>query len=376
MPITVLLHHMQICGENMRNINYTLLAIAGFLSVTMMAAGPIVFNNATLIKQLNHNVDNPVFLFKSTDPQHNNKAFTARVIARLDADGLPLLEQSSVRDEICANSKIQAANAASAFSATPGAFGFYLYHDAIVAIYDKALLGKPLSSVLNELKNVDDTHKRLIANDYVAQLRDLLGQIHNAGILWNNEFLSNIYVRPDGTLTGVDFSMATMDPAGNAVDSTAKQKERKNFMLKIVKPMYRRLFRPAGNPATGDADRAFQNINNIQGVANWRTTPANFTNAVFSMLGNPSPALRYLPGVDAAVGDIANITRAEHASTQANNGAAAFLGANGFALDDAVRQLVLNTFVTPIVAFSRLDGALVGADASSLCLGWTGVINR
>lgn len=328
-----------------------------FLTQSIWAAGPINFNNATFLKRIKKSIDYPIDLYQSTDPQHANKLFTARVIMRLEQGGVPPGEQASLRNEICANQKIQTANAANLFAQTPGAFGFYKHNESIVAIQDQGLLGEPLNSVLYKLQASNPTSKRAVARKYTGLMRDEMNKIHAADITWNNASLSNFYVLPDGTLTAIDFSSAKNSPGG--ADTQDKINERLNFLANVVKKMYEILFPSDGANPGANAYDEFSGATGLNNP-NWRT--ANWNQANFNGI-NPGSAvlIPYTPAVDVLIRSIINppgaggVLRADHDAI----GLALNHGVNGFVAHPDVIQLL-----------QAAPGAPAWADLIALCAQW------
>jgi hypothetical protein len=334
------------------NINKIVIALLTLAtSQLLVAAGPIDFNNATLVKRLKKSVENPIDLYKSTDAQHLNKLFTVRMIGRLEQGGLPSYEQTALRNEICASQKIQTANVGNAIAATPGSIGIYKLNESVVAVQDEGLMGEKLDAVLRKLSTASVVEKINIAANYALDMKRLLDAIHAADITWNNASLGNFYVRPDGSLTAVDFSAAKNSPGG--VDTQDKKNERTSFLANTVRHMYDILF-----PAIGEAnaDNAYAQFIALPGVgAAWRTDDLTAVRFNGVAAGAVLPPDAYIPGRDSELAALNGILRGEHDAT----GLAANHGANGF---------VLHPDVVPLVAAA--PGAPAWANLTVMCAGW------
>lgn len=363
-------------------------------------------NGARLLEVLKKSYENPVYLFESyVNPavDHNNKIFTARVLTRLNGASISPYEQKLIRNEICASYKLFT-GAANPFA---GSFGIYKYNNSIVAVTDNALAGKPLSVVLRELSNLPTLSKQFIAKYYAVDMIKVIASIDSKNLIWNNLDLHHFYVKPNGRLYAYDFSQAIFDPATRVQD---KQDQINKLVLEVWPHMYSLLF-----PYPNDAKLAYQTLitsqtgtgaviaNNIDAARTTNWTLDNLKAITVTQLGvgayNTNPSQAFGGAINgAAMGNTAtvitafnnnsenflnrenhkpwtkqtktNIAFADHTSTQNNPANAAFLGDNGFALDDAVRLLI--TAPNAGNPFSRLDGALAGVDASSMCLNWTG----
>ncbi|HXW60813.1 MAG TPA: hypothetical protein VEK06_04660 [Myxococcota bacterium] len=338
----------------MERYSIAILVIMALFSELVLAV-PINFGAANLIKALNRSIDRPILLYQSTDPGHAapNQLFTTQTIARLEQGGVPPSDFETLRNEICANFRIQttASGAGTAFNATPGAIGIYLHNDSIVEVYDDALMGERLDSVLRKLKDADVATKIAQAAAYARQMAVALDQIHGADITWNNASLNNFYVRPDGSVTAIDFSAAKNSPGG--MDTPDKKNERMNFLANTVRKMYEILFPTPGQANAADAYGEFTALLNpavaALGIPSWirlDLTQANFTTGANPAV--PAVALppTYIPGVDGLITALAldGILRAAHtpaagagATVAANMGAA-----TGFVLDAAVVPYVVN----------------------------------
>lgn len=328
--------------------------IIGFLSFTLAllvtqnlfaAANQIDFVNARLVKSLKKSVEQPINLYKSTAPglAHANHLFTARVLGRLEDGGLPTYDQTAIRNEICASSAIQTAQAANPYDLTPAAIGVYKLNESVVAVQDQGLMGERLDSVLRKLSVAEANVKTRIAAEYGREMKRLLNIIHVADVIWNNASLSNFYVRPDGRLTAIDFSSAQRNPGG--LDTPEKIRERRNFLAGPVQNMYEILFPKTGEANAGDAYANF--VAGLAVGAGWLAT--NWNIATFGADGAglfaaaASPPTGYIPGVDSELGAVAGIARAEHRPNPmapppvdaANMG-----GATGFVLDAQVLPFV------------------------------------
>lgn len=334
---------------NRNTVKIVLLSL--FAAHTLMAAGPINFGQSTIVKRLKRSVENPIDLYKSTNAQHNNKLFTVRVISRLEQGGLPASEQAALRNEICASQKIQTANNANTFTQTPGAFGIYKYNESIVAVHDQGLMGERLDAVLRKLSAADVAAKVAIAASYALDMKRVLNSIHAADVTWNNLSLGNFYVRPDGSLTAVDFSAAKNSPGG--VDTQDKKNERMNFLAHVVRGMYDILFPVTGDANAGDAYARFIALVGV--TANWRTLDLTAVNFNGVAAGAVSPPTAYLPGVDSEINALTGILRAEHDAT----GLLANHGANGFVTHPDV-----------IALLQAVVGAPAWADLNAACLAW------
>ncbi len=322
------------------------------------APGPIDIGGSTLIKRLKRSIENPIDLYKSVSgDDHNDHLFTVRVISRLEPNGtLAQFSQAAVRNEICAASKIQAANVGNAYSVTPGAFAIQEFQGNIVAVQDAGLMGERLDSVLRKLSSSDNASKVAIAASYAGEMVRVLVAIHAGDVTWNNASLSNFYVQPDGTLTAIDFSTAKNSPGG--VDTQDKKDERLSLLANAVLPMYEILFAKTGDANPGDAQAEFIAL---AGVGNaWRAqdwTDGNFNGAVAAGAAAPT----YLPAQDALLAAEVNIARAEHRPAAGVPPAdAANMGdATGFALPTQLLPLVLAAV-----------GAPPWTNLTTMCAGW------
>lgn len=333
----------------------SLMALWGQLVVG--APGPIDVSASFLIKRLNKSIHYPLDIYRSPNAvgvDHDDKIFTTRVISRLEHDGLPSYDQTAIRNEICASQKIQTANMADTFAMTPGAFGFYKDKESIVAVYDDGLAGEPLDSVLRKLRYNDDASKIAIAASYALEMVRLLNAIHAADITWNNLSLSNFYVRLDGSLTAIDFTMAKNSPGG--LDTQDKKNERLDFLAQVVRTMYEIIFPVKGNTGAEVAYNAFTTLANV--TANWQTI--DWTNAAFNNVatGAATPPT-YIPGIDGALqGDIGiagGVLRANHDAS----GLAPNHGINGFVAHPDVVNLL-----------RAAPGAPAWADLVTACTNW------
>lgn len=322
------------------------------------AAGPIVPAATVFLKRLKRSVENPIDLIQSTDAEHADTLFTTRVISRLQESTLSAFDQTAVRNEICASSKIQATNAANSYEQTPAAIGIYLYEDNIVAIHDRGLMGERLDSVLHKLKFADDAVKDAYANSYVKEITRVIDAIHASDVTWNNVSLGNFYVQPDGTLTAIDLSAAKSSGAGG--DGQDRKVERLNVVANVIRPLFEILFTKGDNPNPADGHAKFIALAGVG--AGWRAidwTQVNWNIISAGVAAAAAPT--YLPAMDGLHGTLVNIARAQHnPAAGAGLTAAANMGdATGFVLDAAVLPFI----VAPA-------GAAPWTNLTTMCAGW------
>lgn len=348
----------------MKGIKYVLLCLVGWLSVTVMAAVPIDFDQATNMKQVNRSVEYPISLWISYEPAHSGgKNFSERVIARLGHDGLPLFRQKALRNEICASFRLQSNNPRFSFDAIPAAIGIYKHHENIVAIHGKGFAGEKLTSVLMKYKYSDLTSKIKLAASFAAGMRRLILLIHASDIIWNNANLSNFYVQPNGSLMAYDMSAAKNDPGG--MDTPLKIKERNEIVDHALRHMYDILLpsTESGRANAGVANKAFTDLAGIGD--NWQNTP--MTQATFRRIAVPSPQRSvYRPAsIDPVTDNATTLLRNEHGPTAGTPGSAtiaANMGGNtGFVLDAAVMPF----FTAPVG-----NPPVVPTNLITLCNNW------
>lgn len=374
----------------MKNFSILFMIFALFAAEWAWSApGPINFNNTRFIRHLKKSFDYPIDLLQSTDAaDHGNKYFTVRTLHRLGPEGLAEYDQKALRNEICASWFIyeEATNRNLATKWMPGSMGVYLQDESVVAVADDGLIGEPLDSVLRKLRDEPETVKAFAAKYYAVAMTKALETIHRAGIIWNNAHLRNFYVRPEGTLYPVDFSEAEK-PA--VADLPAREAaEWKNFVVNTVAHMYQLLF------TRDKAQAIFLQLLNGTGVKlNWRIHPWNEAAFIAELVAalpaavNNTPAVPMTGGLgggynnDAtnflerqnhipykpSLGIVNNIDKLNHTSAQDNNGQANFAGEFNFALDPAVRALVLQPNGA---AYDGLIPAIVGE--TGMCNTWTG----
>lgn len=360
-------------------------------SQILMAAAPIDFTNATLIRRLKTSFDNPIDLYQSTigtGADHDNKFFTARTLLRLVPGPLSAYDQKSLRNEICVSSRIYAVAAAPDI----GSLALYKRGQSVVSIADTGLAGRPFETVLRELSEQPLPAKVFIAKYYAVNMALILSKLDAQNIIWNAIDTRNFYVRPNGHLSAYNFGDAYSDALTRVAD---KQNQLKTFMTETLQKMYHLLFpnpaeaaaqytalvtqtRGTDGQAAADADvaRGFNwTMNDIKavianslGVAAWNANPlVTFGGGLLGVFGDTAAmvvgfdlnALNFLNRSNhkpIMFSMPSNIEPANHEAFVAGN-----RGANGFGIDDAVRALLID----PATGAAYVD-------LPTLCAGWNG----